>query len=272
MTNPTNPPAQPIQPDPRTNTSNAIPDADVQAVLLELDKLVSNHQASDFEDDDAEEKGAQYERVLSFCFPEDIQNEFNIRYLEVPVRKLLQWAAAELPDDAEILNAIRDEYYGGDESEDHEFGVAEFTFRNTPPSIEEMAIKRIARAAGRKERDVRRLEFEIEQAEQAIRDSEWQIDQLEGRATAFERYMERTKSDRAEFGEMYGELHAAWDTFVAERQQRNDPEFDTHTRAKLIAWEREIGRASEARQSVRDAELKAILAKKGSATKLRSAA
>ncbi|MES0073308.1 hypothetical protein [Mesorhizobium sp. M0058] len=272
MTNPTNPPAQRIEPDQRKNASKTISGADVQAVLLEIDKLVSDHDVRHFEDAGDEEKGVQYERVLSFRFPEDIQNEFNIRYIEVPVRKLLQWAAAELPDDAETINAIRDEYYGGDEPEDHQFGVSEFTFRNTPPTIEEMAIKRVARAAGRKERDARRLGFEIGQAEQAIRDSEWQIDQLEGRSTPLEIHMEQCNKDRAEIGAMYGELHDAWDKFVAERQDKNDPEFDASTRAKLMTCEQTIGDTSTARRIVRDAEFKALMAEKASAAEKRNAA
>lgn len=272
MTNPTNPPAQRIEPDQRKNASKTISGADVQAVLLEIDKLVSDHDVRHFEDAGDEEKGVQYERVLSFRFPEDIQNEFNIRYIEVPVRKLLQWAAAELPDDAETINAIRDEYYGGDEPEDHEFGVPEWNFNNAPPTIEELSIKRVARAAGRNERDARRLQYEIQHAEQAIRDCDWQIDRLEGRLGQFDKYMEDRKKDRVAIGEQYSELHAAWDTFVVERQQKNDPSFNTKTRAKLTRWQREIDRASSARRSIRDAQLKAILAERGSAAKLRSPA
>lgn len=249
--------------------------SDVESVLAELDGLGSSGDGGGFnggtEEEDLE-NGDEYNRLLEFRFPTAIQILFHINYIDIPVRKLLRWAAAELPDDAETINAIRDEYYGGDEPEDHEFGVSEFTFRNTPPTIEEMAIKRVARAAGRKERDARRLGFEIGQAEQAIRDSEWQIDQLEGRSTPLEIHMEQCNKDRAEIGAMYGELHDAWDKFVAERQDKNDPEFDASTRAKLMTWEQTIGDTSTARRIVRDAEFKALMAEKASAAEKRNAA
>ncbi|MER8857021.1 hypothetical protein NKI09_05080 [Mesorhizobium sp. M0757] len=283
MKNPRKPSAEPIQTVSRdqgesSQTSIVLPShpqllqSDIESVLAELDAVGSTGDGGGVHygvEDDIDES-EEYDRTIWIKFPEEIRALYFLGDIEIPIRRLLKWAAAELPDDATTINEIREEYYGGDQSEDHDFGVSEFCFRNPPPTIEQTAIKRVARAAGREERGARRLCFEIAQAEQAIRDSAWQIDQLEGRSTPLDTHMEKCNKDRVEIGEMYGELHDAWDKFVAERQDKNDPEFDTSTRAKLMTWEQNIGDISTKRRIVRDAEFKALMAEKTSATEFRS--
>ncbi|UVK40993.1 hypothetical protein LHFGNBLO_002533 [Mesorhizobium sp. AR10] len=248
--------------------------SDVELVLSELDALDSAGDGGglgDGAEEDTEEE-EEYDRTIWIDFPEEIRVLYHLGDIEIPIRKLLKWAAAELPDDAATINEIREEYYGGDQPEDYDFGVSEFCFRNFPPTIEELAIKRVARAAGRKQREALRLALENCEAEEAIRSRDWQIDQLESRSSPFDNYMERTKNDEAEFGEMYRELHEAWDSFVVERQQRDDPEFNTKSRAKLMMWKQKIDRACGTRRIVRENERKAIMAEKASATKSRNAA
>lgn len=224
--------------------------ADVESVLSELDRFDSEGDGDGFEDADEDE---QHLRIFSFSFPEEIQNEFHIRRIDLPVRKLLEWVAAEIPGEAKKLNKIRDEFYGGDVSEDYSLAISEWVFASAPPTIEALSIKRVARAAGREQREVRRAAFELEQAEEAIRERNWAVDQLMDRSTPFDKYIEQTRKDQVELGKMWQALHAAWDAFTVERAHRSDAKFLRETRVKLEAMEAQITRESEARAIARDA-------------------
>lgn len=281
MTNPTNPPAQPIQrrSDGKVFVfAEVLPngevhvDPDLLATVLGLagidfpggggpfngngngDNDHGDGYGEDFEDS---QESAEYARALNVVFPVDIQDEFAAEHIRIPIRKILDWAAAAVPRYAETLKKIRREYYDGDLVEDYELELKEKVYETSAPTAEELSIKRVARAAGRLSRDAQKAAIEASMEDDDVREQKWILDQAEGRSTPFDKYMEDQTKDNEYIGKMARRLNAASDAFVLERVHNKDTGFAARNRAKLATMQRRIDREIEVRSKATDAALKA---------------
>lgn len=201
--------------------------------------------------------GGSYTRSSIVVFPKEIQDEFAIEQFRIPIRKILDWAAAEVPQYAETLKKIRREYYDGDVVEDYELELKEKIYETSSPTAEVLSIKRVARAADRLSRDVRKAAFEASMEDDNVRDQKWSLDQAEGRSTPFDRYMEDQSRDHAHIGEMVRQRNAASDAFVIELAHNKDSGFAAKGRARLATTQRLIDHEIEVRFKATDAAFKA---------------
>ncbi|TJW02185.1 MAG: hypothetical protein E5W97_21595 [Mesorhizobium sp.] len=218
---------------------------DLEAVLEEVDNL--DAEQTDEEDEEIED---QYVRTLSLRFPDDVRHEYGINGLEIPIRKILEWASHELPEEAERLQEIRLTYYGGDQEEDYFFGADEFSYATNPPTMEELAEKRFARKAGRQRRESRRSKLEIQQAQELIDELSRQIERHEGRLTLLDKQMMENESLSLEIGERRAALQTSWDNLVAERAAGTcNKKCADATREMLNAMEAQINEDFETRST-----------------------
>lgn len=227
-----------------TSPAGGSPTGDIKSVIQELDNL--DVGAGDEEED--EEMEDQYVRTLSLSFPEEVRHEYGINGLEIPIRKILEWASRELPAEAEKLQEIRMDYYGGDKEEDYLFGVDQFFYTTKHPTREELAENRFARKASRQKRESRRAKLEIQQAEELIDELSRQIERNEGRLTLLDKQMMENESLSLEIGERYAALQTSWDNLVAERAAGTcNKKCVDAAREMLNAMEAQINEEFEAR-------------------------
>ena len=239
-------------------------------VLAELDDMPGdlNDEDEDYDEcDDYEAQDDNRERFISVEFPPEIQDHFGVGAYDFPIRKLLEWAARDHPHDASTLNEIRDLYYGGDHIEDYVYEWGYYVRQAPYPTIEEAAIRRVARAARSNIREARRIELEIDAANDLKAFEARQIAIVEGTATLMEQYLFDCQKDRdPEILKKWQDLEAGWDAFILARQNWSDAKSaanDTPTRQKLQAMHGILKTASSAREAKLKVQLEAAWAPRG---------
>ncbi|RUV40266.1 MULTISPECIES: hypothetical protein [unclassified Mesorhizobium] len=180
-----------------------------------------------------------YDRFVTLHLPMDARFEFNVGDLAVSARELLTMLAEKDPDMAETAVAIRNEFYAGDDTNDH-VGLGFDPPDPNRPSREELAEKRRARAKLKPERDAEiRKFFELHERSDESHD-EWAAIAAPARAAvAAERLAVRHRSKA---------LDRDWDAFVIQREtwppeQRERLEQEARTRLKQ--QEDELDRESQ---------------------------
>ncbi|MCF6117135.1 hypothetical protein L2449_09435 [Mesorhizobium muleiense] len=174
-----------------------------------------------------------YHRFVEIKLPPDARFEFNVGDLRVPCRDILTWAAQACPEEAPKLIGIRDQFYAGDEEDDHEFG-----FDGADPNVptpEQLAIKRVERARLAAQREAKAREIiEAEARNVASAAESGAFFEPARRAVAPERLALRNK---------HKELDAAWDEFVIQREAwtpEQRKQLEETARARLEAREAEL--------------------------------
>lgn len=92
---------------------------DVQGVLDQLAAL-----PDDDEDEEDEEVYDDYPRKVMIRFPDECREMFGYVEMEFPIREILNRAIEGDPENSELFQKIRNEFYSGDKDEDFEWGLA----------------------------------------------------------------------------------------------------------------------------------------------------
>ncbi|TJV20512.1 MAG: hypothetical protein E5Y04_32060 [Mesorhizobium sp.] len=178
-----------------------------------------------------EHRNVGYHRSVTIKFPMDGRFEFNIGDLTVPCRQILTWAAKEYPDISESVLGIRDQFYAGDEWEDHNF-----EFDGADPNVptrEDLAIKRVERAKSAPERAAKARDW-LEDGGTSCQ-AEWDAFAAPARKAVAEQRLALQKMDQ--------ELDLAWEEFIVERENWTPPQrekLEAASRAKLDARAAEL--------------------------------
>lgn len=177
------------------------------AVVNDLNPILNDDFGEDDEPDDAGGE-SEYPRRVAVDFPREASMILGTAGVEVSIRDLLSWLAANEPRHAMLITALRDEFYADDEEDYVEPQILPDTWGPFTPEQ-----RAEARTAWSQHRDVRadqrmRIEAEIE-AERAEEAAKWKPFASE-----------RAALDDASrsLDEREAELDAKWDRFVIERR------------------------------------------------------
>lgn len=206
---------------------------ELQSILDEIDSLPDG----DLETDDEREAG-DYPRYVVIDLPEEAAAEWGLGEFHVSKRRILEWFAADRPEEAGRVLGLRDSFFAGDHEEDYYLSAEPATFMR---SEEERAVARVARAATRPERDRKRRELEREhqddlaarRAHDAKINAMWLPFAEEQRALDVEKEALRKR---------WAKLPDEWDRFVIERETSGDDRAirEAAERARLEAIENEL--------------------------------
>lgn len=178
---------------------------DVHAGLA-APKDVSDEEAKEeFED--------EHKRAVSILFPQQAVNIHDISELVIPIRDILTWFAEQNEAEREAFIALRDDFYGGDDSFDHCYEIVP---NYNPLAAEQRAEARVARAETRGRRAAMRAELEAADREN-----------LANGAAMWAPFMEERAILEAERKAHWGRadtLEAEWDLFVIKWKSCKSPD------------------------------------------------
>ncbi|MDW9362504.1 hypothetical protein GYB70_12935 [Sinorhizobium meliloti] len=155
----------------------------------------------------------EHERTVAILFPQQAVNIHDISELTIPVRDILTWFAEHNEAEREVIIAMRDDFYGGDDSFDYCYGIVP---NFNPLTAEQRAEARVARAETRARRTARHAELEAEDREHLANEAAMWAPFVEEKAVL--EAEREANCDRADA------LEAEWDAFVIKWKSYKDPD------------------------------------------------
>jgi hypothetical protein len=191
-----------------SSTTSELREAQARVLSAEIDEadeilagLATPNDACD--EEDREEFEDEHERTVAILFPQQAVNIHNISELCISIRDILTWFAEHNEAEREVFIALRDDFYGGDDSFDHGYAIVP---NYNPLTAEQRAAARGARAEIRARRTAMHAELEAKDREHLANEAAMWAPFLEEKAIL--------EAQREANWERADALDAEWDAFV----------------------------------------------------------
>ncbi|SFO57761.1 hypothetical protein SAMN03159463_02333 [Mesorhizobium sp. NFR06] len=190
--------------------------------------------------DVCDQEDVAYERRVCVPFPMECPSIFGVSYIELPIRKILTWAAEEYKDSRELLMNIREEFYFGDHPDDYDYLVDSGPVHLL--SREELAIRRLALEKDRGAREMRRLGF---QREDELGEHQCEEDRgaREAARHSFRKEDEEIRKGKRDCWAEDEMIDREWERFIVERDSwppERRSEMERAERARLAALDEQL--------------------------------